>query len=179
MNPSSRNMEQPRHIPWEEYSRLCRILARRISEDHKPDTVVGIAHGGVIVGATIATILGRDFFPIKLSRRVNARVVRKRAKMLVPPTADLGEKLVLLVDDASRSGETLKAAIRSIKGHKPRKIITAVLVRSGEYAPDYYASYFAGDVRFPWQLEETPESGEDTYDKNRKTENNTGEGKKK
>ncbi len=146
--------EQHRDISWEEYSRLCRILAQRISEDYKPGTVVGIAHGGVIVGATIATILGRDFFPIKLSRRVNSRVVRKRAKMLVPPTADLAGKTVLLLDDASRTGETLKAAVRSINGHNPKKIITAVLVRSGDYAPDYYASYFPGDVRFPWEIEE-------------------------
>jgi len=155
MNAYSADKEQTRHISWDEYSRLCRILARRISEDHKPGTVVGIAHGGVIVGATIATILGRDFFPIKLSRRVNSRVVRKRAKMLVPPTADLKGKEVLLVDDASRSGETLKSALKSIEGHGPSKIITAVLVRSGEYAPDYYASYSAGEVFFPWHLEDT------------------------
>ncbi len=172
MKEFSTDKEQTRVISWDEYSRLCRILARSISEDHKPGTVVGIAHGGVIVGATIATILGRDFFPIKLSRRINSRVVRKRAKMMVPPTADLTGKEVLLVDDASRSGETLKSAVKSIKGHGPAKIITAVLIRSGDYAPDYYASYSAGEVFFPWHLE-------DTSSENGNNQSSSEKGKKK
>jgi len=119
---------------------------------------VGIAHGGVIVGATIATILGRDFFPIKFSRRVNARVVRKRSKLLVPPTAHLEARRVLLVDDASNSGETLKAAARAIKKHGPRELVTAVLVRSGAFNPDFTATYFPGKIVFPWQIEDETEN---------------------
>lgn len=145
--------EKIRRIDWDEYSRLCRLIAKQIQERHQPETVVGIAHGGVIVGATVATILGRDFFPIKFSRRVNASVVRKHAKLLVPPTAHLENKRVLVVDDASFSGETMRAAVRAIKKLQPHKVITAVLVRRGAYEPDYAATYFAGEVRFPWQGE--------------------------
>ncbi len=143
-----------RRIDWDEYSRLCQMLAAKIQEFHQPETVVGIAHGGVIVGATIATILERDFFPIKLSRRVNAQVVRKRSKMLVPPTADLKGKSVLLLDDASRTGDTLKAAITAIQAKKPKELITAVLVRAGAYEPDFAATSFRGEVIFPWRIKE-------------------------
>lgn len=142
-----------RNISWEEYSTLCQMLSRKALERSAPETVVGIAHGGVIVGATVATILKKDFFPIKFSRRVNSQVVRKRSKLLVPPTAHLEGKSVLLVDDASYSGETLEAAKRAIKKHKPRELITAVLVQSGDYEPDIAASYFAGRVLFPWMIE--------------------------
>lgn len=145
--------KQVRRIDWDEYSRLCRLLANKIQKDRLPETVVGIAHGGVIVGATVATILGRDFFPIKFSRRVNARVVRKHVKLLVPPTAHLEGKVVLLVDDASMSGETMKAAVRAIKAHNPEEIITAVLVQTGAYEPDYVAAYFPGRAVFPWMIE--------------------------
>lgn len=146
--------KQIRRISWEEYSRLLRVMVKCIREIHQPETVVGIAHGGVIVGATMATILGRDFFPIKFSRRVNARVVRKRSKLLVPPTAHLEGKQVLLVDDASHTGETIKAAVRAIKKHEPKKLITAVLVRSGDFAPDFSATYFPGKILLPWQIED-------------------------
>ncbi|HUT51857.1 MAG TPA: phosphoribosyltransferase family protein [bacterium] len=148
-----------RRIDWDEYSRLCRMLANKLGKDCVPQTVVGIAHGGVIVGATIATILGRDFFPIKFSRRVNARVVRKHSKLLVPPTAHLEGKVVLLVDDASLSGETMKAAIRAIKAHQPTRIVTAVLVQTGAYEPDYVASYFPGRAVFPWMIEREETGG--------------------
>jgi hypoxanthine phosphoribosyltransferase len=142
-----------RKIDWDEYSRLCRMLANKLKKDHMPETVVGIAHGGVIVGATIATILGRDFFPIKFSRRVNARVVRKHVKLLVPPTAHLEGKVVLVVDDASMSGETMKAAIKAVKAHNPVAVISAVLVQTGAYEPDYAATYFPGRAVFPWMIE--------------------------
>jgi hypoxanthine phosphoribosyltransferase len=142
-----------RRIDWGEYSRLCQMLANKLKKDHMPETVVGIAHGGVIVGATIATILGRDFFPIKFSRRVNARVVRKHSKLLVPPTAHLEGKVVLVVDDASMSGETMKAAIKAIKAHDPVEVVTAVLVQTGAYEPDYAATYFPGRAVFPWMLD--------------------------
>jgi hypoxanthine phosphoribosyltransferase len=42
------------------------MLAKKIQEFHAPETVVGIAHGGVIVGATVASLLGRGVFSIKL-----------------------------------------------------------------------------------------------------------------
>jgi len=149
-----KDKSRERLIDWDEYSRLCSLLADRVKEERDPETVVGIAHGGVIVGATVATILGKDFFPIKLSRRINSRVVRKKSKMLVPPTADLEGKRVLVVDDASSSGETMRAAVDSIKKHAPREVVTAVLLRSGAYKPDYAASYYSGEVKFPWMMEE-------------------------
>ena len=154
MDESAQANKKVRRIEWDEYSRLCTMLAKKVGKERKPGVVVGIAHGGVIVGATVATILQRDFFPIKFSRRVNARVVRKKSKLMVPPTADLEGARVLLIDDASSSGETLKGAVRAIKKHNPKEVTTAVLVRSGAYEPDYMATYFAGKIIFPWMLEE-------------------------
>jgi hypothetical protein len=143
-NPAGRKMS------WEEYSNLCRLLAKTVAEQFKPDVVVGIAEGGVIAGATISSLLHLDFYPIKFSRRVNDQVVRKRPKLLVPPTAHLQGKRVLIVDDASISGETLRASIHHIKRFLPEAIATAVLVRRGAYSPDYYATYSKPDVNFPW-----------------------------
>jgi len=161
--------DKVRTIGWGEYQRLCKLLAKKVQELFDPEVVVGIAHGGVIVGATIATILSRDFFPIKFSRRVNASVVRKHSKLLVPPTAHLLGKRVLLVDDATVTGETMKAASSAIKKHGPAQVVCAVLVRRGAYEPDYAASYFAGKVTFPWQMtdEDSQESLEQLHKQER------------
>jgi len=175
-NPKESGSE--RRIGWNEYSNLCKLLADRIKQHDDPETVVGIAHGGVIVGATVATILGKDFFPIKFSRRVNARVVRKQSKLLVPPTADLEGKSVLLIDDASESGQTLKSAIQAIRKRGPSEIITAVLVRSGAYEPQFAATYFPGRVVFPWMMdEEEADAQKKTADTKKKNSTKKGKGK--
>ncbi len=152
-------MEKSKKIDWKEYSRYCQLLARRAKEEFDPQLVVGIARGGVIAGATIASILKRDFFPIKFSRKVSERVVRKKPKLVVPPTAELSGKKILLVDDWSQSGETIKSALREIKKLKPEKIKTAVLVRRGDFEPDYYAMFSRQQIIFPWEenLEEERE----------------------
>jgi hypoxanthine phosphoribosyltransferase len=158
---SRKKPETGRKLDWEEYSRLCQLIAARARSELDPDAVVGIAKGGVVVGATVSSLLSKDFFPIKFSRRVNDRVVRKRPKLIVPPTAHLEGKKVLLLDDLSVTGETMKAAVRHIKTHRPREITTAVLVRQGNYSPDYYAIYSRQKVTFPWQMDEEDLSAEE------------------
>lgn len=144
-----------RRMTWEEYSHLCQLLAKTVAEKFQPEVIVGIAEGGAIAGATISSLLHLDFFPIKFSRRVNDQVVRKRPKLLVPPTAHLQDKRVLIVDDASISGETMRSAIRHIQQLSPQALATAVLVCRGAYSPDYCATYSKKDVNFPW-LEPLP-----------------------
>jgi hypoxanthine phosphoribosyltransferase len=166
MKRKSRGKTKPpegRRLDWEEYSKLCQLIARRAKSDLNPDAVVGIARGGAIVGATVSSLLQKDFFPIKFSRRVNEKVVRKRPKLIVPPTLHLEGKKILLLDDVSVTGETMRAALRQIQVHRPDSITTAVLVRQGDYSPDYYAIYSKEKVTFPWQIddEEWAESEED------------------
>ena len=151
-----------RKIDWQEYSRLCKLIAERAKLDFQPEEIVGIARGGVIVGATIASLLKIDFFPIKFSRRVSEQVVRKHPKLLVPPTAHLETKRVLLVDDFCKTGETIRSALREINKLKPNIVASAVLVRAGQFQPDYYAIYSGGGVIFPW--EESPRLGQEFED---------------
>ncbi len=147
---------EPRRIGWPEYSRLCQLIADRVQKEFKPGEIVGIARGGVIVGATVASLLKIDFFPIKFSRKLSEQVVRKHPKMIVPPTAHLEGKRILLVDDWSRSGETIKAAIKEINKFHSEEIASAVLVRAGGFQPDYYATYSQAPVIFPWEEEPHP-----------------------
>ncbi len=153
---------EPRSIDWPEYGRLCQLIADRVKSEFRPDSIVGIAQGGVIAGATIASLLKLDFFPIKFSRKVSEEVVRKRPKLTVPATAQLEGKRVLLVDDWSDSGETIRAAAGEIGKFKPAEISSAVLVRSGEFQPDYYAAFVSGSVVFPW--EESPHPSKESED---------------
>jgi hypoxanthine phosphoribosyltransferase len=155
--------EPPRwEISWTDFGELCRKLAlevhglgeklKRTGElpDGKFDAIVGIARGGAIVGTTLAFLLDREYFPIRLSKRGGT------TRVLVPPTKDLADKHVLLVDDLSRTGETFKIALHELRRVGARSVTTVSLVRREPgFRPDLSArtASAADRVVFPWGRE--------------------------
>ena len=153
------SVEPPRwEITWTEYGELCRRLAIDVYDLGKRldlpggrfDAVVGIARGGAIVGTTLAFMLNYESFPIRLSKRGGV------TKVLVPPTKDLADKHVLLVDDLSRTGETFKIALHELRQVGARSVTTVALVRREPgFKPDLAArtATAADKVVFPWGRE--------------------------
>jgi len=153
------SIEAPRwEIAWPEFGELCKRLALEVDAlgrtlnlpNGRFDAIVGIARGGAIVGTTLAFMLNQEYFPIRLAKR--GGVVR----VLVPPTRDLADKHVLLVDDLSRTGETFKIAIHELRRVNVRSITTCALVRREPgFKPDLAArtASAADKVAFPWGRE--------------------------
>jgi hypoxanthine phosphoribosyltransferase len=153
------SVEAPRwEIGWSEFGELCRQLALDVYRAGQSmqlpggrfDAVVGIARGGAIVGTTLAFMLNHEYFPIRLAKR--GGVIR----VLVPPTRDLADKHVLLVDDLSRTGETFKIAMHELRRVSARSITTCALVRREPgFKPDIAArtASAADKVVFPWGRE--------------------------
>jgi len=142
---------ETRKIDWPEYGRLCKLLAGRLKSEFDPEEIIAIAGGGTVVGATIASILKIDLFPIKISMKVSEQVVRKQPKLTIPPTAHIEQKRVLLIDDRSLTGQSMREALKEVEKFHPTNVATAVLFRGGEYQPDYYAIFSFGAVVFPWE----------------------------
>lgn len=153
------SIEAPRwEISWPEFGELCKRLAVDVDKlgkslgliDGRFDAIVGIARGGAIVGTTLAFMLNQEYFPIRLAKR--GGVIR----VLVPPTKDLADKHVLLVDDLSRTGETFKIAMHELRRVGVRSITTCALVRREPgFKPDLAArtASAADKVAFPWGRE--------------------------
>ena len=155
--------EAPRwEIGWAEFGELCKKLAlevhalgdrlKRTGElpDGRFDAIVGIARGGAIVGTALAFMLNQEYFPIRLSKRGGT------TRVLVPPTRDLADKHVLLVDDLSRTGETFKIALHELRRVGARSVTTVSLVRREPgFRPDISArtASAADKVVFPWGRE--------------------------
>ena len=153
------SVEPPRwEISWTELGTLCRGLALEVDQlarrqnmaDGRFDAIVGIARGGNIVGTTLAFMLNQEYFPIRLAKRGGVTSV------LVPPTRDLADKHVLLVDDLSRTGETFKIAMHELRRVGARSVTTVALVRREPgFRPDLAArtASAADKVVFPWGRE--------------------------
>src|SRR5437868_14639411 len=64
-------------LTWDVFGELCRALAVKVAQSgYAPDLVVGIAKAGVIPGAVIASMLGCDFYSMKISRDSGGTKIR-------------------------------------------------------------------------------------------------------
>ena len=139
-------------LSWEDFGCSTRDFANEIAAQFMPDLVVGIARGGVIVGAVIASAMQVDFFPIKVTRRMMAEVVNEEPTLVIKPYTYAQGKKVLLVDDISRTGETMRIARRALEVFHPAAIKTACYadyVGDG-YKPDFYKISVETQLAFPW-----------------------------
>ena len=96
-------------ITWARFGELCKQLALAVAA-YDPEIIVGIAKGGVLPAAVLASLLRREFYPIRLSRRHDDRIVRDRPALLTPMPAAVDGKRVIVVDDIAVKGETLRLA---------------------------------------------------------------------
>jgi len=138
-------------LSWEVFGELCRALALRVYRDYEPDLVVGIATAGVIPAAVIADILQIDFFSMKISRRAGGQLVREQPELLSTAPVQAAGKRVLLVDELTTSGDTLRIALAALRDVIPEEIRTATCFsRPGGYTPDYTTLATEALIVFPW-----------------------------
>ncbi len=138
-------------LDWEMFGELCRALAMKVSRGYDPDMIVGIARAGVIPAAVMASVLRKDFHSMKISRREGGERVRERPAVLSAAPAQAQGKRVLLVDEITTSGDTLRLALAALRDVGPEEIRTAtVFVRPQGHAPDYSALETDSTIIFPW-----------------------------
>jgi hypoxanthine phosphoribosyltransferase len=148
-------------LSWEFFGELCRVLAVKVATSgYTPDIVIGIAKAGVIPGAVVASILRCDFYSLKISRDDGMERVREQPKIFSQAPKEARGKKVLIVDEISTSGETLRMAANALRQIAPSQIRTAAsLVKVGGFRPDFYALETDAMVIFPWDRHVVDENG--------------------
>jgi uncharacterized protein len=138
-------------LSWELFGELCRALALRVYREYDPDLVIGIATAGVIPAAVVADILQVDFYSMKITRRADGQQVSEAPMLLSTAPIQAAGKKVLLVDEITTSGDTLRLALAALRDVVPEEIRTATcFCRPNGYAPDYHALATDDLVVFPW-----------------------------
>jgi len=133
-------------VDWPFFGELCRGLALKVWNDYKPDLVVGIARAGVVPGAVIASILRVDFASMSLRRSEEGEA----PALIHRPTLSPKGRSVLLVDSTCSSGQTIRLALSILKEEGAGTVKTAVTLRTGEYAPDFFGLQNPSFVILPW-----------------------------
>lgn len=148
-------------LSWEVFGELSRALAVNVARDYDPEMIIGIATAGVIPGAVIASILRRDFFSIKITRRSGMERVHEQPQLLTAAPMQARGKRVLIVDEICTTGETLRMALAAVRAVNPAEVRTATsFVKAGAYKPDFYAVETDAMVVFPWDRQVVGEAGE-------------------
>jgi hypoxanthine phosphoribosyltransferase len=134
-------------VSWTLFGELCRALALRVYGGYDPELVIGIATAGVLPGAVIADILRVDFYSMKITRRAAGET----PQLLSTAPVQAQGRRVLLVDEITTSGDTLRLALAAVREVGPADVRTATsFVRPGGYRPNYFAMESDQLIVYPW-----------------------------
>ena len=151
-NYETRKGVQP--ISWEDFHSLCHGLALAAST-YNPQMILGIARGGVYAGGLIAHLLRKDFYTIYLSRRESDQKVSDQPVWRVRPPDVVRGQRVLVVDEISSSGETLRMVKEELARLGAAESRCAVLYAHtwGVQTPDYIGLISDALLINPWDRE--------------------------
>ncbi|WP_456368133.1 phosphoribosyltransferase [Thermococcus sp.] len=144
---------------WEDIERWAKEGAWKVLEEGwRPDVIVGLARGGWVSARLYCDYLGvKDLVSLKVEHWGVTATPDGKAKLKYGSTYSLEDKRVLIVDDISDTGESLKLAENYVESQKPAEIRTATLltIKGSRFRPDYYAEEIEWAwIVFPWNFVE-------------------------
>jgi len=140
-------------VEWPLFGELSRGLALKVARTYDPELVIGIATAGVVPGAVISAILGREFHSMVVSRRFGADAVRETPAVLSAVPSSVRGRRVLVVDETCDTGDTLRLAVAGCVNAGAADVKTAVAFRTGSYMPDFHALATESTIVLPWDRE--------------------------
>jgi uncharacterized protein len=149
-------------LSWEQVEKLADRLAAKIkTSDLEADYIIGITAGGLIPLYFLAKKLDIDNI-LTVSATSYDKDKQKELKITYLPEIDLSNKKLLLVDEITDTGTSLKGVSEAIvQKYHPSELKTATLAVNKErckFYPDFHAMSEEGEwLVFPWEKEEFPE----------------------
>lgn len=147
-------------ISWDESYELGRRLAYEIKRSgFRPDLIVAIGRGGYVPARVVSDFLLFSLLAsIKIEHWDTAACERPLASVRFPLAVDVQSQKVLIIDDVTDTGKTLRTAVDYMKGLGAAEIRTGVLQHKtvSPFVPDYYAEKVAEWrwIIYPWAAHE-------------------------
>jgi len=140
-----------RAVTWQDFASLAANLAEML-EPHHPQLILGIARAGLFPATAVACSLRCELFPIRLTRRVNDKVIVDQPVWKVPIPPDVAGKVVAVVDEISDTGQTLAMAAENARNLGAAQVVTASLVSHSWANPRPQVTALISDefIIFPW-----------------------------
>jgi hypoxanthine phosphoribosyltransferase len=151
-NYETRSGIQP--ISWDNFHAICRGLALAAAQ-FDPQVILGVARGGLYAGTLISHLLRKDFYAIYLTRRHLDQKVSEQPQWRVRPPDLVRGQRVLVVDEISSSGDTLRLIKQELANMGAGEARCAVMYTHswGAALPDYIGLVSDALLINPWDRE--------------------------
>lgn len=158
------------YVSWKDIEGWTKgIMKMIIADDYNPDIIVGIARGGLVPARMVADYLfKKDLLSIKTEHWGVTATMDGKAVLKEKLNYDVSGKKVLIVDDITDTGESMRLSYNYIKSLNPAELKTTSMlyVNGSSYTPDYYGKGLSKEewawFVFPWNVYE------DTYNLSKK-----------
>lgn len=146
-------------LSWNDITNYCQTIKEAIVKSGvKYDMIIGIQRGGIIPGVILSHMLDiPDYYSLGIRTTEFERCRKRLQSPIVKPNMlpDFTEKNVLVVDDVTNTGLTLRIAKQEILKRNPKLVTTISVVWDGmnsdKCPADIYSFYTPGWVCFPWE----------------------------
>lgn len=153
-------------VTWSDMEKYCNLVLEKINPN-EIDVVCGIKTGGFFVGKYIASKLNKKFVFVnsKLWSGISMKKNLHQAyshyvgdkfspKISDVPILDIKNKRVLLCDDTSYTGSTMRSVVKMLKENaEPQDIKTLCIWIYGQFYPDYYERIMRVPILWEWGAE--------------------------
>ena len=153
-------MDDPRELmTWDDLGLGSRELAQSIYDDgYRPDMVLAIARGGMLVAAALGYALGvKNTFTMNVEfyTGIDSRLEMPMILPPVPDLVDFHETRVLIADDVADTGATL-ALVKEFCEGKVAEVRCAVLYEKPRSTVKCEYVWRRTDrwITFPWSAED-------------------------
>jgi uncharacterized protein len=143
------------YLTWERFLRVAEKTAEKMNAaKYRPDFIISLARGGWVYGRVLCDYLNvSDLVSLKVEHWGMTATPDGEAKIKYPFEIDLTGRKVLIVDDISDTGKSLKVATEYIKKMNPADVKTTTLfyLTNSSFKPDFYGEEMTWRwVVFPW-----------------------------
>ena len=142
-------------LTWADFGTAAHHLASTILADgYRPDLIVSVARGGLFTAAAIAYALDVKplrVFNVEFYTGIEARLPEPVMLAPVPHQADFAGARVLIADDVTDTGRTLRL-VRDYCATLATEVRAAVVYEKShtEIRSDYVWKYTDAWIDFPW-----------------------------
>ncbi len=130
-------------------------LAQQIKKDeYKPEIIVGVSRGGWPPARVMSDLLQNpNLANLRVEFYKDIGVRNKKPRITQPVTMEVVGKQVLVVDDVSDTGHSLRVAANHLrrKPVKELRVCTIYMKPQSIYRPDYYSRTTRKWIIFPWE----------------------------
>ena len=148
-------------VKWTEIEKWCEQINRKMSESFQPDVIIGMSRGGLVPARIVADMnLIKDLFAVKTEHWGLTATVDGEAVLKYGLSVSVEGRNVLVVDDITDTGQSMKLAYDYAMTLKAKSVKTATMlhIAHSKFTPDFYGEEVSEDkwtwFIFPWNVYE-------------------------